>query len=254
MIQLRYVFHVESKEGAANQKPNLIVKNSEITNVYRYGNPEFSADGNILDFTTGARGGTILFENCILSNTGDEALRSINTHKSPVPVGGVFCSSFEVRNCTFSNIRGTGIKIEGDGDSTNVDPQVVMENLTFDGCQKRVIWHRDMFGTIVRNILITNAIKGNDDFGTARALITVQSLGTVVSHIDTFNVSGVRANGDTVSLAYGAFVAEPGSWTTAQKTATIDESTIYNFDPGYADAANGDFTVSSTSPILGLGT
>ena len=101
----------------------------------------------------------MLFENSIFSNTGDEALRSINTHKSPVPLEGVFATSFVVRNCTFSNIRGTGIKIEGDGDSTNVDPQVVMENLTFDGCQTRVIWHREMFGTIVRNILITNSNK-----------------------------------------------------------------------------------------------
>ena len=250
---LRYVIHVSAIETDPNPMPNVIVKNSVITNVYRYGDPEFSADGNILNITTGGRTGAMLFENNIFSNTGDEGLRAINTHKSPLAIGGVFATSFEVRNCTFSNIRGTGIKIEGDGDSTNVDPQVVMENLTFDGCQKRVIWHRDMYGTIVRNILITNTIKGNDDWEGARALITVQSLGTTVSNIDTFNVSGIRANGDTVSLSYGAIVAEIGTNTSAVRTASIDWSTVYNFDPGYADAANGDFTISPTSPILGLG-
>jgi len=250
---VKYAIQVKADSGSVNEQPTLIIKNCMITNTYRDGDPEFSKDGTILDFTKGARAGTVLIENCMFSNTGDEALRSINTHKDPVPQQGVYCNSFVVRNCTFSNVRGTGIKIEGDGDSTNVDPQVVMENLTFDGCQKRVIWHRDMFGTVVRNILITNSIKGNDDWEGARALITVQSLGTTVTNIDTFNCAGIKANGDTVSLAYGTIVAEIGTNTGATRTATFDESTIYNFDPGYADAANGDYTLAAGSPLLGLG-
>ena len=250
---VRYVIHVSAIETDPNPMPNLIVKNCEITNVYRYGDPEFSADGNILNITTGGRTGAMLFENNIFSNTGDEALRAINTHKDPVALGGVFATSFEVRNCTFSNIRGTGIKIEGDSDSTNADPQVVMENLTFDGCQTRVIWHRQMYGTIVRNILVTNTIKGNDFWAGAKALITVQGLGTTVSNVDTFNVTGIRANGDTVDVSYGVIVAEEGTNTGTKLLSTIDWTTLYNFDPGYADAASGDFTYSQTSPILSLG-
>ena len=86
-----YFMYQSIETDAANSKPNLIVKNCEITNVYRYGDPEFSADGNILNITTGGRAGAMLFENCIFSNTGDEALRSINTHKSPVSIRRCIC-------------------------------------------------------------------------------------------------------------------------------------------------------------------
>ena len=251
---VKYAIHVEALEGSANEEPDIIITNCEFTNIYKNGDPEFSKDGNILDFTKGARGGTILLENCMFSNTGDEALRSINTHKDPVPKDGKFCNSFIVRNSTFSNIRGTGIKIEGDGDSTNTDPQIVMENLTFDSCQRRVIWHRQMFSSVIRDILITNSIKGNDDFSKSQALITYQGFGTTVSHIDTFNIQGVKANGDTVTLEYGTFVPEPGSHDGSQRLPVpVDESTVFNFDPGYADAANGDYTLASNSPLLSLG-
>jgi hypothetical protein len=256
---LRYVIHVSTHIDSMfeNQTPDIIVRDCEITDVYRYGDPEFSTDGTIFNITTGGRAGEIVFENCILANTGDEALRSINTHKDPQPIDGKFCSSFEVTNTTFSNIRGTGIKIEGDSDSTNADPQILMENLTFDGCQKRVIWHRQMFGSIIRNILITNSIGGNDNWDGAKTLITYQGFGTVVSHIDTFNISGIKEyNGglDTINLSYGAIVAEAGSHDGSKRMPVpFDESTMYNFDPGYADAANGDFTVDANSPILSLG-
>ncbi len=250
---VKYAIHVEAKAGSANEKPDVIIRNCEFTNIYKYGDPEFSHDGNVFDITKGARCGTILFENCKLSNTGDEAIRSINTHKDPVPLEGKFCTSFTVRNCTFVNIRGTGIKIEGDGDSTNVDPPVLIENLTFDKCQRRVIWHRDMYSSVIRNILITNSIKGNDDFSKSQALITFQSFGTTVSHIDTFNIVGVKANGDTVTLEYGTFVAEPGTNTHAVRTGTVDTATIYNYDPQYADPDNFDYTIPSDNPILTLG-
>ena len=250
---VKYAMHVEAIAGSANEEPNVIVRNCEVTNIYKYGDPEFSHDGNVFDLTKGARCGTIVFENDKFSNTGDEALRSINTHKDPVPLEGKFCNSFTVRNCTFVNIRGTGIKIEGDGDSTNVDPQILIEDLTFDHCQRRVIWHRDMYYSVIRNILISNSIKGNDDFSKSQALITFQSFGTTVSNIDTFHIQGVKANGDTVTLEYGTFVAEQGTNTHAVRTGTLDETTIYNLDPQYADPANGDYTLPSDSPLLTLG-
>ncbi len=251
---VRYVVQVRFIDGADAVKQDLVIRNCDITNVYRYGDPEFSTDGTILDFERTARAGTVLLENNTFSNTGDEALRSINTHKDPEPADGRYCNSFTVKNCTFSNIRGTGIKIEGDSDSTNTDPQIVMENLTFDGCQRRVIWHRQMFGSIIRNILITNSIRGNDNFSGSQALITYQGFGTTVAHVDTFNIQGVKANGDTVTLEYGSFVAEAGSHDGSQRLPElVDETTIFNHDPQYADAANGNYTLADGSPILTLG-
>ena len=35
--------------------------------------------------------------------------------------------------------------------------------------------------------------------------------------------------------------------------ATIDSTTIFGHDPGFADAANGDFTIGADSPVCGIG-
>ncbi|AFN74597.1 5'-nucleotidase domain-containing protein [Melioribacter roseus P3M-2] len=239
---IQYVFQVQAMAGGVNEKPKVTIKDCIVRNIYKYGDPETSTDGTILDFAKGARAGDVLIENTTFMNTGDEALRAINTHKDPVPLEGKFAETFTVRNCTFHNIRGSAIKIEDDGDSTNVDTQVLIDHCTFNKSQRRVIWHRDLSNSIIRNLLITNLIQGNDQLG---YIITVQREGTIVSHIDTFNVS--------IPNYTNGFLAEtPASWSGAQRTATIDESTIYNYDPMYKDPDNADFTLDPNSPVRTL--
>jgi len=239
---VQHVLSVQAKAGSVNEKPNVKVMNCEIKNIYKFGDPATSKDGDIFDVSTGARAGELLFENTIFMNTGDEAIRAINTHKAPVAVGGNFCTSMTVRNCTFHNIRGSSIKIEGDADSTNVDSPVLIEHCTFNKSQRRVIWHRDLQNTVIKNLLITNLIQGNDKLD---YIITFQGNGTKVSYVDTFNVS--------IPNYSAGFLAEASSWSGAKRTGTFDVATIYNLDPMFADAANGDFTLAANSPVRTMG-
>lgn len=240
---IQHVFYVNAKAGGVNEKPNVKILNSTIKNIYKNGDVATSVDGDVFDIATGARVGDLVIENTIMMNTGDEAIRSVNTHKAPVPVGGNFCNSMLVKNCTFHNIRGSSIKIEGDGDSTNVDSPVIIDHCTFNASQRRVIWHRDLQNTIIKNCLITNLIQGNDKLD---YVITFQGKGSKISHVDTFKVA--------IPSYVAGFLAEtPSSWAGAKLTGTVDDKTIYNLDPKFKDAANGDFTLASNSPVRTLG-
>ncbi|MBU1098923.1 MAG: DUF5123 domain-containing protein, partial [Bacteroidetes bacterium] len=188
-----------------------------------------------------------------LENTGDEAIRAINTHKEPVPLDGTSYSTLTIRNCTFININGSAIKIESDGDVLTPDGYVLIENCTFYQCQRRVIWERDHENTIMRNLLIVDSKIGNDTFSGTGSLITFQRMGSFVANVDTFAISGAKASGDTVVLDYGTFVPEAGTWSGAELAGFVDEASVYALDPGFADAANGNFTMSENSPLLSLG-
>lgn len=238
---IQHVFSANAKAGAVNEKPNFTLKDCVVRNIYKFGDPATSTDGDIFDVTTGARVGDLLFENTTFMNSGDEAIRSINTHKAPVPVDGVFATKMTVKNCTFNNIRGSSIKIEGDGDSTNVDTQVLIEHCNFNASQRRVLWLRDLQNMVIKNLLITNLIQGNDKMD---YVITFQGKGSTISHVDTFNVA--------IPNFVAGFLAEAGSWSGAKQTGTVDEATIYNLDPLFKDATNGDFTLLSASPVKNL--
>jgi hypothetical protein len=75
-------------------------------------------------------------------------------------------------------------------------------------------------------------------------VITFQGKGSTISHVDTFNVA--------IPNFVAGFLAEAGSWSGAKQTGTVDEATIYNLDPLFKDATNGDFTLLSASPVKNL--
>jgi hypothetical protein len=102
-----------------------------------------------------------------------------------------------------------------------------------------------MENSIIRNLIIANSIIGNDDFAGSQALVTFQRSGSFVTNVDTFNINQ--------PLDYGAFVAETGSWSSAQATGVVNYQTIFALDPMFADAVNGDFTLDVNSPIRTLG-
>ena len=250
---IRYVLQFSTTVGSFNEAPDLKVYDCEIKNIYRYADPLFSTDGTIFDINTTSRGGDVVFERTTFSNTGDEALRSINTHKTPVHPDNRCWDSFTVRNCTFNNIRGSSMKIEGDGDSTTVDGDVLIENNTFYGCYRRVIWSREFPNAIYRNLLITYSITGNDNFGGAGSLVSFQREGSTLAYVDSF--ACVRIVGtDTVRLPDGAYRIEvPSSWSNSYGVGTINLATLYGIDPQYADPENGDFTIPSGNALLTLG-
>ena len=192
---VKYMFQVNNPEDPAappiNEAPELVVLNSHLKNIYQNGDPTTAADGSFFDISRSAYAGVVHFENTTLENCGDEGIRSINAHKDPVHSNGTAIGSLVVRNCTFNNINGTAIKVESDGDSTTYDGELLIENVTFYNCQRRVIWERDYAGSIYRNLIIANSKIGNDTFGGTDVLISHQRDGSTVSHVDTFNVQGV---------------------------------------------------------------
>ncbi|MBU1101993.1 MAG: hypothetical protein KKA84_16475, partial [Bacteroidetes bacterium] len=109
---VRYLLKINATVGGPNETPDLTVEDCYIKNIYRYGDPATSVDGNIFDVSTSQRAGDVRFERTTLENTGDEAIRAINTHKEPVPLDGTSYSTLTIRNCTFININGSAIKIE----------------------------------------------------------------------------------------------------------------------------------------------
>lgn len=250
---VQYVLQASTTVGGPNEAPNLTVTDCEIKNIYKFADPDFSTDGTIFDINKEATTGDVVFERTTFTNTGDEALRSINTHKTPLNPANRCWDSFIVRNCTFNNIRGSSIKIESDADSTTFDGAVLIENNTFYGCYRRVIWSREFVDAVYRNLLITYSITGNDDFGGAGSLVSFEREGSELAYVDSF--ACVRIVGtDTVRLPEGAYRADaPSTWSFCTKTGTIDSATLYGIDPQFVDPANGDFTIPPGNQLLTLG-
>lgn len=256
--QFKYMFKVNNvpDTNPINLEPELVVNNCHIKNVYQSGDPATATDGNFFDISRTSYAAKVHFTNTTLENCGDEAIRSINAHKDPVHPNGTAIGSLVIENCTFINVNGTCLKVESDGDADSYDGELRVENVTFYNCQRRVIWERDYANSTYRNLIIANSRIGNDTFGGTDALISHQRLGSWVSHVDTFNIEGIKANGDTVRLGKRAFVAEGGSWSNTDDITDAGDTewtTVYEYDPMFADAANGDFTLQSGSPLYTLG-
>lgn len=69
---------------------------------------------------------------------------------------------------------------------------VLIENITFNDCQRRVIWTRDLSNETVRNILITNSKEGHETFGGTDQLIYMEREGSTIAYVDTFSIEGVK--------------------------------------------------------------
>lgn len=251
----KYMFKVNNvpADNPINLEPELVVTNCTLRNVYANGDPNFDTDGNIFDISRTSYAAKVHFIGCTIENTGDEGIRSINAHKTPVHPNGTAIGSLVIRDVTFNNINGSAVKVESDGDSTTYDGELIIENVTFYNCLRRVIWERDYANSIMRNLIIANSKIGNDTFGGTDALISYQREGSVVANIDTFNISGIKANGDTVRLGNRPFRGETASWSNAAKVGDVEWSTVYEDDPMFADAANGDFTLQAGSPCYRQG-
>ena len=255
--KIKYMLKIPDTEdeGSPNVAPDLIVKNSVLQNVYKLGTTDQAADGTVLDINKNGRAGIILFENTLIQNTGDEALRAQNAYKSDHVVtadhGGHF-DSFTIRNCTFANVNGSSIKLNGDMDTLNVSPAVLLENVTTYDCGRQIIWSRDLHDVTIRNFVIHTAKFGGTEYGyDGGRIMYVDMDGSTIANIDTFNLARIVGT-DTVTIADTAFVLGGGNKSGSSQTATLDEATVYGYDPDFADAANGDYTLSSSSMVCGL--
>lgn len=232
---------------------DITVKNCDFNSFHSEGDQALA--GNVLYFLRPGdttldhiRAGNLIFENCTFTDIGDEAIRISENEKYPVGTNGVVpYDTLIVRDCTFDDIDAECIRIYGDNDTSFVGPTYVdgltlIENVTVVNSAPRFIYAKQFRKTIVRDVLIANSRETSQirqDRGDYS--MEIQLSGSVISHVDTFNVAH-------------AYTLYKDSRIRATKGGYVDESTIYGFDPQFADAANGNYEAKSTSPLYWKGT
>ena len=219
--------HLSVEPKHAELRVNVLVKDCVLQNVTDAGDLENDTKGNPIQTVTGALISLIKIENTTFLNFADEPILMQKVQDTPASV-----DSIVIRNCTFYNSNNSSknqgqFTIKCDSDLGTADPEIVLENLTFYNCGTAFAI-RNCPGTKVRNLIIANV---NSDAAGGN-LGSIGNQGSVISHVDTFSVSG-----GTFSLTdFNAPGSVPGE---------LDSATVYNLDPMFADPANGDFTVKN---------
>jgi hypothetical protein len=212
---------------------NIVIRNCEFRNVSQNGTPELDNVGNGFRVRKGAVLHNLIIEGCLFENFIDEAILMQKVSGTEDPLERV-ADTIWVKNTTFINCTGPKnqgcFTIKGSVDTTVVTAKIYLENLSFYNSGPKCIYSRESEGMEVKNIIIAHT---NPD-GPAGTLIQVDRNGSYISHVDTFAI------GDLGGAE--AFVARDGQ-NTGHGMATLDTATIFNKDPMFKDAENGDLTV-----------
>jgi len=213
---------------------DITIKDCDFRNMSENGDPENDSKGGAFRIRDGALAGNLLFEDCLFENIIDEAIL-MQKVSGAAPFAEKVADTVWVKNSTFINCAGPAnqgvFTIKGDEDTTTVDAKIIMENLFFYNSGPKCIYSRESENMEVRNILISHTNPN----GSNGSLIRTDRNGSIISNIDTFAISALDAD---------AFKADAGS-NTGAGMGTVDEATIYGFDPDYTDAANGNYEVNS---------
>ncbi|RKY44011.1 MAG: hypothetical protein DRP88_08695, partial [Candidatus Neomarinimicrobiota bacterium] len=258
---------------------DIKIINCDFRNVYKH--PEWPLvedglkgaaseyEGKFIEWEKGSTSDSVIIKNCTFTNFGDEILNAGNSYKSYTSDDGVTYdkglppfSYLLVEDCTFNNVNGSAIKLCDDADKDTPSPKVIINHCTFYKCQRRVIWARDFDGMEVKNLIIANSIFGHESFSGTAYLMQIEGKGSYAAYIDTFNIAGIKDDGDgdasddTVRfegfVLLGAGTKRGIPLDSTDYIPTIDSATVYNYDPGFADPDNGDFTLDPNSPVLTL--
>jgi uncharacterized repeat protein (TIGR02543 family) len=215
------------KEGS-----NIIVRNCVFKDIYQDKDPQ-NTGGHALYFLKGVVAGTVIVEDCIIMNTGDEAIRMSETEKFATER---VVDTLIVRNVTFNNTGSECIRFYADTDTSTADAYVLIENLTIDNCATRTMYIKNNQNTVVRNIIISNSrLPDTDRSDRSDYLIEVQQRGSYISNVDTINT------------VFGPVPREVKLRGTKGAIGVI-EGTVFSFDPQYTDAVNLDYNLAASSP------
>jgi len=218
---------------------NITFKNCEFRDFFPP-NWENDSGGNAFYFLRPEPGepiikaGTVKIENCIFRNLGDEAIRIAETEKYAVPR---VLDTLIVRNCTFKNIFAECIRFYADVDTSTEDAYLLFEHLTIDSSATRVAFIKNNQNTIFRDIIVTNShMPKQYRMDRADYVVQVQQRGSIISHIDTLNITFLTPYSNRIS---------------ATKGGSVDKATVYGFDPLYEDPHRNNYTLLAASPAYG---
>lgn len=210
---------------------DIRVKNCIFRNIYD--DKEITGKGHGIYFLKGLDAGTVKVENSVFENIGDEAIRMTETEKYTIDR---CLDSLIIRNCTFTNIDAECIRFYADSDTSTTDAFVLIENLTINNSATRTMYIKNNQNAVVRNIIISNGrLPDTDRADRSDYLIEVQQRGSNIWNVDTFNV------------VFGPLPREEKLRTT-KNSIDVDPNFVFSFDPLYANASNGDFTLDANSP------
>ena len=230
--EAKYGIRTGSGSGdAANVKNGYVLK---IENCY-FHDIVSGSDGNAFRAYGSTWADSIVVKNSLFENMGKEGVRVRDEDSDRRGFGFYNVKYFEVSHSTFWDIKNDAISVYGGDEDPNTDgPEVKIDHVTIYNAGHYVINLKD-----VEDAEITNSILvGNYDLVNA----TGKTLGA------PWLVTGARiAFTDTLN------VSDDGLWTGPAERAMPTVESLYAVDPMFADAANGDFTLASASPVLGKG-
>ncbi len=240
-------YGVRVGHGPATQIPrvyakiglNVTFKNCEFRDFFPP-NWENDSGGNAFYFLRPESGepiikaGTVRIENCTFRNLGDEAIRIAETEKYAVTRA---VDTLIVRNCTFKNVFAECIRFYADVDTSTADAYLLFEHLTIDSSATRVAFIKNNQHTIFRDVIVTNShMPKQYRMDRADYVVQVQQRGSIISHIDTLNITFLTPYSNRIS---------------ATKGGSVDETTVYGFDPLYEDPHRNNYTLLAASPAYG---
>ena len=191
------------------------------------------SDGNAFRAYGNTMADSIIFRDVLVYNTGKEGIRVRDEDNDRPGFGFYNVKYFEVSNSTFWEIKNDAISVYGgDEDPATPGPEVLIDQVTMNNVGHYLINLKDVENATVRNtIMVNNYDIVNNTMKSLGAPWLVP--GVMLLHSDTLNVS------------------DDGDWTGNRGDPTID--TLYAVDPMFMDPANGDFTLMSSSRLIGAG-
>jgi poly(beta-D-mannuronate) lyase len=181
-----------------------------------------SGDGNFFRAYAGTFADTIIFRNCLFTNSGKEGIRLKDESSGS---GKYNVKYFEVSNSTFWNIPKEAIYIYGgDNNPATPGPRLLIDHCTFDNCgynNSSIISAKDVDEAILVSSIFSNSPVNS-------VSIRLDGANSKIHYSDLFNIGQLELN----------------------RGAVIGNGML-QVDPLYADPSNGNFTLASNSPVLG---
>lgn len=205
--------------------PNLTITDCRISG-FRTGN-ELERDGYGIIFEKGYIAGSVKISGTIFNDIGLDAVNITATENQNIFAA---LDSLSVVNCTFYEIDRFCINYASDDLPFSNDPPVIISDLTIDNCATSAILLKNSNGASVKNIIISNTSSSSIEFDSF--LIDAQGTGSTVSHINIHNTPEIPV------LSTGG---------------SVNEQTIWHYDPMYLAPESNDYTLSGSSPLFGIG-